>query len=343
MQDQSTDDKNNSSSVDLEVSEATSVDQTSQQQQAPTMSGRTVILKQAAPLLLLIVLNLFYEHAMSIMLFLSLILVFDHGNDVVVHQTILKKSKLSSVHLCFIIIFSVLSIALLVPLLEKFWLFNLDSMNDWWSVQTTKSIWSVLFHVALMDFIIKFATIAVKCWLILMTKWYIFTTRCKDLFAFIEALSQLLRCISPALEWIKYFAKLPSCIAYVVCWLCITFYCVLKASAIFSKLRSLKHGWKCYKNPHSIGISVNEANHPTLCPICHGTIKNPVQVGCGHNFCQPCCQLWFDRDTRCPVCCSNAVFLMVMEPGKIKSLPPEVAPKSALWKTGTTEYMVQFF
>ena len=41
-----------------------------------------------------------------------------------------------------------------------------------------------------------------------------------------------------------------------------------------------------------------------MCAICHEVVYPPVALQCGHTFCQPCINWWFDHDTagRCPTC-----------------------------------------
>jgi Zinc finger, C3HC4 type (RING finger) len=42
-----------------------------------------------------------------------------------------------------------------------------------------------------------------------------------------------------------------------------------------------------------------------ICTICHDVIYPPISLLCGHSFCQPCIEWWFDtskRDPSCPTC-----------------------------------------
>lgn len=43
------------------------------------------------------------------------------------------------------------------------------------------------------------------------------------------------------------------------------------------------------------------------CPVCLGTLENPIQTNCGHQFCAQCVlEYWrhdqWPRPTRCPIC-----------------------------------------
>lgn len=38
------------------------------------------------------------------------------------------------------------------------------------------------------------------------------------------------------------------------------------------------------------------------CPICHDGYATPVQLICGHIFCESCVGTWFDREQTCPLC-----------------------------------------
>ncbi|XP_042554083.1 RING finger protein 151 [Dipodomys spectabilis] len=39
-----------------------------------------------------------------------------------------------------------------------------------------------------------------------------------------------------------------------------------------------------------------------LCSVCHGVLKRPVRLPCGHIFCQKCILRWLARQNTCPCC-----------------------------------------
>jgi hypothetical protein len=39
-----------------------------------------------------------------------------------------------------------------------------------------------------------------------------------------------------------------------------------------------------------------------MCAVCHDVVYPPISLRCGHSFCQPCVEWWFDRVPSCPTC-----------------------------------------
>jgi hypothetical protein len=39
-----------------------------------------------------------------------------------------------------------------------------------------------------------------------------------------------------------------------------------------------------------------------MCAVCHDVVYPPISLRCGHTFCQPCIEWWFDRVPSCPTC-----------------------------------------
>jgi len=39
-----------------------------------------------------------------------------------------------------------------------------------------------------------------------------------------------------------------------------------------------------------------------MCAVCHDVVYPPISLMCGHSFCQPCIEWWFDTDSSCPTC-----------------------------------------
>lgn len=59
------------------------------------------------------------------------------------------------------------------------------------------------------------------------------------------------------------------------------------------------------KAKQSSSVSLAEKLRKDLmCAICHEVVYPPVALQCGHSFCQPCIDWWFDHDDagRCPTC-----------------------------------------
>jgi hypothetical protein len=56
---------------------------------------------------------------------------------------------------------------------------------------------------------------------------------------------------------------------------------------------------------HSTTTMADKLRRDLMCSICHEVIYPPVSLLCGHSFCQPCIEWWFDTskaDPNCPTC-----------------------------------------
>ena len=40
----------------------------------------------------------------------------------------------------------------------------------------------------------------------------------------------------------------------------------------------------------------------TTCSVCMDKLTNPIQLSCGHLFCEDCISQWFEKKTTCPLC-----------------------------------------
>ncbi|KAG7348363.1 zinc finger C3HC4 type domain containing protein [Nitzschia inconspicua] len=57
--------------------------------------------------------------------------------------------------------------------------------------------------------------------------------------------------------------------------------------------------------PPSTKTMADKLRRDLMCTICHDIIYPPISLFCGHSFCQPCIEWWFDTskmDPSCPTC-----------------------------------------
>ncbi|KAG7369059.1 zinc finger C3HC4 type domain containing protein [Nitzschia inconspicua] len=57
--------------------------------------------------------------------------------------------------------------------------------------------------------------------------------------------------------------------------------------------------------PSSTKTIADKLRRDLMCTICHDIIYPPISLFCGHSFCQPCIEWWFDTskiDPSCPTC-----------------------------------------
>jgi len=69
-----------------------------------------------------------------------------------------------------------------------------------------------------------------------------------------------------------------------------------------------------------------EGTQENMCPICHGSITDPLTTSCGHAFCGACLQSWVEsrinngEEVSCPVC-RNVIARPVERPPGITEIP----------------------
>ncbi|KAG8433324.1 hypothetical protein GDO86_017563, partial [Hymenochirus boettgeri] len=64
--------------------------------------------------------------------------------------------------------------------------------------------------------------------------------------------------------------------------------------------------WFCYKvGGYDLEIFTKTPDHDLLCAICHGVMRCPVMISCGHIFCRNCVMQWLKRQRTCPCCRSE--------------------------------------
>ncbi|XP_078483049.1 E3 ubiquitin-protein ligase RNFT1-like [Ciona intestinalis] len=308
-----------------------------------SLSDQKVILKQALPLLCLLGVNLLYQNSSNIFLFVSLMIVFDHANNVVLSNCMLHNGR-SALKLLTLSVFCALIFILALPIVSEYWICNLLSLKIWSGHVDT--FWGVLYSVCIFDFLMKYVTIFVKCLILLPKRNTSSLDKRGGFLIMCESVSQIIRGLLPIPEWVKYIVSAPSCVALILCWSCAVLYLVIKFSVFKSKLKILSHGWKLFRSPLIVGSAISEENAATInqrtCPICHSKLTEPVALSpCGHTFCHGCCQEWFNHESHCPVCSSDAMNALIMGSTKRLPKPDVIAPKSSKWKTAATEYILQ--
>nr|CAB3265647.1 RING finger protein 219 [Phallusia mammillata] len=314
--------------------------ETKMPQTSDSWFGQKKVLKQALPLILLVALNLIYQYTIYIVLFIALGFVFDRINDFLLQQIVLQDKRSTKRLVIFMLYISVI-LYLSYPLIKHLWYCNLVNVTGWW--KDILPFWEVLFTIAMADFMIKLLTIGVKCCVVIPNSNIARKDKLGGIFVVIESVSQLMRCLVPAPEWVKYIIQTPSLTGFLSLVFAIV-YIVMKASAIKGKLLLFKQGWDYCSHPKMLGNPISDGSTPSsVCSLCHEKYQEPEQISCGHVFCHNCCHLWFDRDPHCPMCTSSAVQAIVMGTSQQMPKPHRVTAKSSYWKTGSTEYLVQLF
>ncbi|XP_069762494.1 RING finger protein 151 [Narcine bancroftii] len=53
---------------------------------------------------------------------------------------------------------------------------------------------------------------------------------------------------------------------------------------------------------YDIELFVNAPDPELICTVCHGVLKDPVELRCQHVFCKSCISIWLARKWECPYC-----------------------------------------
>ncbi|XP_078097104.1 RING finger protein 151 [Mustelus asterias] len=53
---------------------------------------------------------------------------------------------------------------------------------------------------------------------------------------------------------------------------------------------------------YDVELFENAPDPEFICTICHGVLKNPVELGCQHVFCKSCIAKWLTEKKECPYC-----------------------------------------
>lgn len=271
------------------------------------------------PFVVIFLIDALRQHFLPILIVLSLITVFESLNEVLLHQHI-NKRRYDPFKLWILISFC-LFISLLIFFAEptqSYWFLTRDfftwSRPDDVDGNVCSSFWSQLFACFLIDFVLRLITICLKSGLLM----YGHVQRKKNClfllsnkFFAMEALSQMLRFLAPAPQWIKYcFFQSHSLLALRI--VCLVGYCVGKVCFFVTKMKICINAYSSSCDQPEAYKLLDEKEDATMldpdfeCPICEEIIQPKLQavIKCGksHRLCVYCASVWFARFKKCPLC-----------------------------------------
>ncbi|XP_077305508.1 RING finger protein 151 [Lithobates pipiens] len=69
---------------------------------------------------------------------------------------------------------------------------------------------------------------------------------------------------------------------------------------------------------YDLEIFAENPDDDLLCSICHGVLRCPVMVSCGHIFCRKCILQWLKRQQTCPCCRTEVKGKLLVQMHKLK-------------------------
>eukprot|EP00656_Telonema_subtile_P055922 TRINITY_DN8819_c0_g1_i2.p1 TRINITY_DN8819_c0_g1~~TRINITY_DN8819_c0_g1_i2.p1 ORF type:complete len:352 (-),score=113.16 TRINITY_DN8819_c0_g1_i2:224-1279(-) len=161
--------------------------------------------------------------------------------------------------------------------------------------------WAAVFAVTTTDLMIKYACMVLKCSLLAALRHRdMLKSRRTQLFALVEACSLLYRTLAPVPVWVHYFALGDTT---VVSSVSTALYLTLKMALSWERGKCLlMEGAATCNGALAYGVLVPLSSQMEDCSICQGELCSPVQLHCGHLYCEACVGEWLEREVSCPLC-----------------------------------------
>ncbi|XP_013387855.1 RING finger and transmembrane domain-containing protein 2-like [Lingula anatina] len=285
-------------------------------------------LERSLIFILLMLLKVTYNHRLGLLVFVGLFGTYYHANTTVkkhiAQQRDHHNSARSLLLLSWIVIFLCGNIALVYYVFEdqKLWLALILNLPKVGRID----FWTLLWVVAITDYIVKFASITLKALIAMLPRTFIPYKRRGKYYMFIEEVSQCYRCVTPIVPWVYFLKDTEHGGEWFSISLLIVYF-IAKANLVWQKSKDLYKAWKKVCTDVNYGISPSREEMSVAggaCPICQDDYRDPVMLACKHIFCEDCVSMWFDRERTCPMCRANIV-------------------DNPLWRDGTTVASIIFW
>jgi len=282
--------------------------------------------ERALPFILLLLIRVLWDHRLGIIVFVGLFGTFFHVNSTIRKQIALKDRRQHRISLgVFLFLFC--------NIFAIYFVFNEQNLHHCLMFLKpsihTMDVWAVFWCVGITDFVVRFVTMAIKCFIIITPRRMISFKKRGKQFLVIENISQFYRMLLPVPVWYNYFMLSYDVLGVDYFALFSTIgYFLLKVRMLFLKLKEILHAFINYCKDTRYGRAPSKEVLLELgdsCPICQEEMSDPVELTqCKHIFCEDCIGIWFDRERTCPMCRA-----------KIAEDPQ--------WRDGNTQSFIQFF
>ncbi|ESN98613.1 hypothetical protein HELRODRAFT_67009 [Helobdella robusta] len=251
------------------------------------------------PFIILALVKVGYDHRLGILIFFAMFGTFIYCNAKV--QEVASPRHIVSVGLILFFNIFLLYLTFADQHLYKSLYFFLPSFP-------AVDLWTLLWIVGMNDFIIKFATIAIKLVIVCLPNRTICCRKKGQCYQLIEMASQSYRCLIPITPWFYFLFSNSENEGYILSTCLLIVYTICKSFDVYAKAKDLIKSISIFSNFQIYGSTPSAqqlAVYNNMCAVCHDAFVSPVQLPCGHIYCDECITSWLDRERTCPMCRSK--------------------------------------
>ncbi|XP_061836057.2 E3 ubiquitin-protein ligase RNFT2 [Nerophis lumbriciformis] len=295
---------------------------------APALSELKAVvtwLQRGFPFILILLAKVCFQHKLGIAVCVGMASTFAYANSTFKHQVSLRDERSMMVAVWMMLFLcgnmAYVYYAFSQEELYKSLFFSKPNLSNF-------DFFDLVWAVGITDFVLKFATIALKCFVLFLPKILLaFKSRGK-FYLLMEELSQLFRALVPVQLWYKYIMGEDPSSSYFLGATLIIIYSLCKSFDICGRASALRKAVLLLCRPQSYGVRAGSqqcSEAGDVCAICQAHFRDPVALLCQHVFCDDCLSSWFDRERACPLC---------------RSAVPETL---RCWKDGATSAHFQIY
>jgi hypothetical protein len=279
-------------------------------------------LEQAFPFIFLLILVWIYEHRNGLLVFIWMTGIFVHSNQAVKKQVALKDKR-------SLWVLSGIAAELIMHILFIYFFFRGEELWRYLISLPPRrplNIWLTFWVIVMNDFMVRFSTIVVKCFVIMAAGRTPPHKRNAQLYSVIEAASNTYRTMLPVSIWFKYMFDPNEVFSNLITLM----YLLMKFNSMYEKVVQFFATFRAYLlrevqyGKYATNEQVMEIGD--MCTICQEKMSSPIVLHCNHIFCEDCVSEWFERERTCPLCRANV---------------PTAGTRSH--SDGTTSLLVQLF
>ncbi|CAL5204191.1 unnamed protein product [Lathyrus oleraceus] len=258
--------------------------------------------EQILPFSLLLVVVLIRQHLQGFFVTISVSAVMFKSNDIVKKQTALKGDQ--KVPILLGVAFSFMLYVTCI-----YWWYRHDDILfplALFPPKATPPFWHAIFIILVNDILVRQATMAFKCLLLLYYK----NGRCHNfrrqaqMLTLVEYTLLLYRAFLPTPVWYRFFLNkdFGSLFSSLITGLYLTFKLTSAVEKVQCFIRALKalSRKEVHYGLYATTEQVSAAGD--LCAICQEKMHDPILLCCKHMFCEECVSEWFEREWTCPLC-----------------------------------------